>query len=507
MAKDRLDEQYKEKFRPNQDAALDRQIEDALAGLSDEDLYGTSTPQPKSHEPAGTGAPAKGQARMGKVVSVEKDDVFVDFGGKSQGIVSALQFEQEPKVGEEHEFLVERYDPAEGLLILNRKGALSTNVSWETLEEGQVVEGTVTGVNKGGLELEVKGMRAFMPAGQVDVYHVPDLNQFMGQRIQAEVTQVQREGRNIVLSRRNVVERQRQEQKEKLLAELAPDQIRRGTIRSVMDYGAFVDLGGVDGLLHVSEIAYRKLRNATEAVKVGDVVDVKILKIDRETGKLSLSLKQARGTDPWADAGAKYAAGTQVTGRITKVENFGAFVEVEEGVEGLLPVSEMSHKRIKHPSDVVKEGDTVKLVVLSSDPVTRRMSFSIKQAGPNPWATIHERYVTETVVTGTVSRVVDFGAFIELEPGLEGLVHISELSDKHVRSAADVVKPGQEVKVRILEIDKDSRRIGLSMKRATGALAAAAMTPAEPAGATPAAPPPPKKKRPELRGGLDWNWK
>jgi small subunit ribosomal protein S1 len=366
---------FKDKFRPDSDARLDAQIDAALADLSEDDLYGFNKPRP-TH-----GAGEKG-TRRGRVVSIDKDDVFVDFGGKSQGIVPLIQFEEEPKIGDELDFNVERYDPAEGLLILSRKGAAAGDVSWETLEVGQIVEGTVTAVNKGGLELLVKNMRAFMPAGQVDIYHVPDLSQFITQKLTAEVTAFERQGRNIVLSRRNVLEREREENKKKLLEELAEGQIRRGTVRSVMDFGAFVDLGGVDGLLHVSEMSFRRVRNPGEVVKVSDVVDVKILKIDRETGKLSLSLKQARGVDPWNDAQVRYAVGSHVTGRVTKIESFGAFIEVEEGIEGLLPIGEISHRRIRTPAEVVKEGDTVRLVVLSVDPAARRMSFSLKQAAP-----------------------------------------------------------------------------------------------------------------------------
>jgi small subunit ribosomal protein S1 len=368
---------YKAKFRPAARDALDDQIDAAIGGLSDDELYGAE----KTPEPAVAGA------RRGRVVSVGEDEVFVDLGGKSQGIASLLQFEEIPKVGDELEFEIERYDAREGLLILHRKGAAASSVSWETLEVGQTVEGTVTAVNKGGLEIDVKGMRAFMPAGQVDVYHVPDLSQFINQRIQAEVTQVERQGHNIVLSRRNLLEREREEQKKKLMAELAPEQIRRGTVRSIMDYGAFIDLGGVDGLLHVTELSFRRVRNVSELVKVGDQLDVKVLKIDRETGKISLSLKQARGVDPWTTAAERYASGTQLTGRVTKVESFGVFIEVEEGIEGLLPISEMSYQRIRHPSELVKEGDTLKLMVLSVDPVARRLSFSHKQAMKDPEAT------------------------------------------------------------------------------------------------------------------------
>ncbi|HUB25531.1 MAG TPA: S1 RNA-binding domain-containing protein [Tepidisphaeraceae bacterium] len=363
----------KAKFRPGGVDPLDAQLEAALGGLSEDELYGFNKPAPAE-------AGEDKTTRRGKVVSIGKDDLFVDFGGKSQGIASLVQFEEIPSVGEELEFHVERYDPREGLLILTRKGALATNVSWETLEIGQVVEGTVTGVNKGGLEIDVKGMRAFMPAGQVEIYHVPDLSQFLNQRLSAEVTQVERQGRNIVLSRRNILEREREEKKKQLLAELAPEQIRRGTVRSIMDFGAFVDLGGVDGLLHVSELAFRKVRNAGEVVKVGEVLDVKVLKVDHETGKVSLSLKQARGTDPWAAAEERYAAGAAVTGRVTRIESFGVFIEVEEGIEGLLHISEMSHNHVRHPGDLVKVSDTIRLVVLSVDPVARKLSFSRKQA-------------------------------------------------------------------------------------------------------------------------------
>ncbi len=391
---------------------------------------------------------------------------------KSQGIAKLSLFEKEPKVGDEMEFNVERYDASEGLLILGQKGAANQNVTWENVEVGQIVEGMVTGVNKGGLEVAIKGMRAFMPSGQVDIYFQPDLNTFLNQKVKAEVTQFDPHAKNLIISRRNILEREKEEQKSQLMAELAEGQIRRGTIRSVMDYGAFVDLGGMDGLLHVSEITHRRGIKPSEFVKVGDIVDVKVIRIDKETGKLSLSLKQMMA-DPWIGAENKYAVGTPVTGRVSKVENFGAFVEIEEGVEGLLPVSELSWQRVKHPSEIVKEGDTLRLVILSLDPAAKRISFSLKQAGPDPWATVNDRYARDMTLSGTVTRTADFGAFIELEPGLEGLVHISEASNQRVRSVTDVAKVGDTVQVRILEIDKDARRISLSMKRATEPVAAA----------------------------------
>ncbi len=487
-------DEYKAKFRPD-DTKLDSEVEAALSGVPMEALYGFDKPQ-AAQEPGGG---QRKTTRKGRIISVDaaKDEVFVDFGGKSQGVASFSQFETEPKVGEEIEFNVERYDAREGLLILARKGATATNVTWENLEIGQVVEGTVTGVNKGGLELQVKNMRAFMPAGQVDLYFQKDISTFIGQRLKAEVTQFDPHAKNLIVSRRNVLEREKEEAKQQMLAEISEGQVRRGTIRSIMDYGAFVDLGGLDGLLHVSEMSFRRGVKPSDLVKEGDVVDVKIVKFDRQTGKLSLSLKQTMA-DPWANAAERYAVGSQITGRVSKVESFGAFIEVEEGIEGLLPVSEMSYTRIKHPSDIVKEGDTLRLVILSTDPAAKKMSFSLKQAGPDPWKTVAERYATDMVVSGTVTRVVDFGAFVELEPGLEGLVHISEVADHRVKSAGDVAKEGQQVRVRLLEVDPKARRISLSM-RGTAELAPQAPT-------TPAATPGKAKKKQQLRGGLDWNW-
>ncbi|HEX8524426.1 MAG TPA: S1 RNA-binding domain-containing protein, partial [Tepidisphaeraceae bacterium] len=355
MAKN--DETFKEKYRPPT-TSLDQEVEAALGDLSIDDLYEKQAPSPA--RPAEGG----GKGRRGRILSVTPDDAIVDLGGKSQGLIPMTQFETEPKVGEEYDFIIDRFDVREGMLILSRKGAAATNVTWESLEVGQIVEGTVTGSNKGGLEVDVKGMRAFMPAGQVDLYFNPDIAQMVGQRVKAEVTQFSRESRNLIISRRNVLEQEKEAAKAKLQEEIAEGQVRRGIVRNIMDFGAFIDLGGMDGLLHVSEMTFRRGIKPSEIVKIGDVLDVKILKYDREAGKISLSLNQARGVDPWLDASTKYAVGTQITGRVTKVESFGAFIEVEEGVEGLLPVSEISWQRVKSPSDVLKEGDTLRLVVL-----------------------------------------------------------------------------------------------------------------------------------------------
>jgi small subunit ribosomal protein S1 len=496
---------YKEKFRPD-DSALDKQIDAALAGMSIDELYAKADADkagdPAQHPHGGAHGHDGGKGpRRGKIVSVTPDFVFVDLGGKSPGACPSQQFEAEPQVGEEMEFFVERFDPGEGLLILNRKGAAQSNVNWENLAIGTVVEGTVTGMNKGGLELDVKGMRAFMPSGQVDLFFMKDISVFLGQKLTAEVIQCDPAKKNLVISRKVILEREKEQARQRMLEEVAEGQIRRGTVRNITDFGAFVDLGGLDGLIHISEMTFRRGVKPGDVVKVGDQVDVKIIKFDKEKGKLSLSLNQARGIDPWADAATKYAPGTEITGRVTKVENFGAFVEVEEGFEGLLPVSEMSWRRIRHPNEVVKEGDTIRLVVLAVDPPQRRVTFSLKQASPDPWATVAERFPRDAVITGTVARTADFGAFIELEPGLEGLCHISELAPTRVRAVTDVVKPGQQVQVRVIELDKDNRRISLSIRRATEPVRPVAT--AAPVAAT-SEPPKKPKKRPQLKGGLEW---
>jgi len=492
-------DETREKFRPALDEKLAHEVDDALAGVTLDDLY----TEARAAKPVSPAAAPKGP-RKGRVIAVDekREEIIVDFGSKTQGICSTLQFEEVPKVGDEMEFNVDRYDVGEGLLILSKKGSIAQNISWENIEPGPIVEGIVTGMNKGGLEVQVKNMRAFMPAGQVDIYFNKDLSVYINQKIIAEVTQCDPHQKNLIISRRNVLEREKEAQKQQLLTEIAEGQIRKGTVRSVMDYGAFVDLGGLDGLVHISEMTHRRGRKPSEFVKEGDIVEVKIIKIDAETGKLSLSLKQTLA-DPWIGVENKYSVGTQLTGRVSKIADFGAFIEAEEGIEGLLPVSEMSWQRIKHPSDVVKEGETLRLVVISLDPANHKVSFSLKQAGPNPWATVNEKLATDMLVSGTVTRTADFGAFVEIEPGLEGLVHISELASNRVRAVTDVVKVGQQVQARVIEIDKDAKRISLSIKRAIETA-----VPETSATATPVTPP--KKRKEPLQGGLDfgyWNQK
>ncbi|MBC7782826.1 MAG: S1 RNA-binding domain-containing protein [Burkholderiales bacterium] len=452
-------------------------------------------------------APADDEGRQqikgdhsGVVHSINHDrgELLVELDGKNQGVAPIDQFETIPEVGQTVEFTVSHFDEQEGIYKLLKKGAAVKGGDWETIRTGQILEGMITAMNKGGLEMQIGTMKAFMPMGQVDVQFHKDISIFLGQKAKVVVQKVDRRGKNLIVSRRAIIEQERQESKAKLFEELAEGQTRRGTVRSVMDYGAFIDIGGADGLVHVSELSHRRGVKASDMIQVGDLVDVKIVKFDRETGKISLSLKQLMA-DPWTGVEMKYSVGTPVTGRVARIEKFGAFIELEEGLEGLLPVSEISWQRVASVGEVLKENDILKLAVIALDPIARKLTLSLKQSGPDPWKTAAEKYHQSDIVTGTVTRLVDFGAFVELEPGLEGLIHISELADRRIRMSSEVVKAGQSTEVRIIEIDPEKRRISLSIKQ----VHAPAPLP-EPVAVVEA---PKKNKKPkQLRGGLESGW-
>lgn len=500
MSQSQPNDPLKETFRPETDPALDQQVDAALEGADLDHVYGFD--KPEAQQPGAVVADPdldleRPGMRPGLITKVDigRGEVFVHLGGKDQGMVPLIQYEQPPHVGAQEMFYVDRFDERESMFQLSRRGAVST-AAWDTVQIGQTLEGSVTGLNKGGLEMQIGQLRAFMPAGQVDLVYHKDISLFLGQKLQVEVTQVDRKARNLIVSRRRVLEREKEEAKGKLMQELEVGQQRRGTIRSVTDYGAFVDLGGADGLLHVTEMTHRRGVKPADIVKVGDVVDVKIIKFDKDTGKLSLSLK-ATMPDPWLGAETRYATGTPVTGRVVKVESFGAFIEVEEGIEGLLPISEMSWQRLRNAREIAKEGDTLRLVVIALDVNAKKITFSLKQAAPDPWSDAPNKFSRGSVIEGTVLRTAEFGAFVEIEKGVEGLVHISELADHRVKTVSDVVKPGDRVQVRVLEVDPENRRLSLSIRRSKEPA-----TP-EPAAAAPAAPVKKKSNR-VLRGGLEF---
>ncbi len=485
------------KYRPeDMDENLQRELEEALGDMSLEDiLEAERAPRgPASTKPTGEGV------RLGQVISIQGDDIFVDMGGKSQGILPAHQFEDEPlpAEGDTIEVTIQGYKGDEGLLILSRKGAILA-ASWERLEPGLVVEGRVTGHNKGGLELSLDGIRAFMPISQVDLNRVEEeeLGAYTDRKLLVEVVEV-RQGDNVVVSRRNVLQVEAEQNKAKMLEELKEGDTVDGTVRSLMPYGAFVDIGGVDGLLHVSDMSYSRVEDPASVVQVGDHVRVKVLKLDREKDRISLGLKQAM-PDPWAGVAEKYPPNELVSGRVTRLADFGAFVELEAGVEGLIPIGELTfERRVRHPSDVLKEGDVVRVRVLSVEPDRNRISLSLKRAGEDPWIGASVRWAENTMHEGIVKRATEFGAFVELAPGVEGLVHISELADGFVRSVGEVVREADKVTVRILSVDEERRRIALSMKQSTGAA-----EPAAPATDAYEPPPAPRKRKKPLKGGLD----
>jgi len=359
------------------DAGIEAELEAAMGGLSEQELYGDMSG--KDQKPAAGQQPGR---KKGRVLSVHGPDVFVDVpGGRSQGVLSITQFpEGPPQPGAEVEFDIEGYDQANGLLLLTRKGAAQT-ADWSTVAVNMVIEARVTGTNKGGLTVDVNGIRGFMPISQIDLYRVESPEQFVNQRLRCMVSEVNPAERNLVVSRRELLEKEREELREKLWQELAEGQIRDGVVRSVKDFGAFVDLGGVDGLVHVSEMSWSRVEKAEAFVQPGQTVKVVVLKIDRDRRKVSLGMKQLVAS-PWDNIGEKYPLKHIVSGKVTRLADFGAFVELEPGVEGLIHISELSPQRVRRVADLVQPGQEVQVMVLGVDPVQRRISLSLKAALP-----------------------------------------------------------------------------------------------------------------------------
>ncbi|MEI7834999.1 MAG: S1 RNA-binding domain-containing protein, partial [Planctomycetota bacterium] len=483
------------------DADLQRELEDALGGMSVEDMLDAETPTRGGRRGAGKQDMDGQDLRKGTVIAVQGEDIFVSLGGPVEGWITVSQFEDEdvPVAGDVIEVAVERYDPSEGMLILSRKGAVQA-ATWENLQEGLLVEGRVTGHNKGGLEIDLKGIRAFMPISQVERFRVEDLAPYVGQVLRCTVTEVKRGEKNVVLSRRDLLEAEAEVAREKMFETLQEGQILPGVVRSIMPYGAFVDIGGVDGLVHVRDMSHARVEDPHEVVKEGQKVNVMVLKIDREERKISLGLKQIL-PDPWQEAEGRWTAGTVVVGRVVRVMDFGAFVELDKGVDGLIPVSELTfERRVGHPSEVVTVGDVVKVRVMKVDAAAKRISLSLKRTGDDPWTGASVRWAKDSIVEGVVTRLADFGAFVELTGGVEGLVHISELTDKHVRSVADAVQVGKRVQAKVLNVDEEARRISLSVKQA----AVSGLPPLAGEPDAPVSPPAPATKRKTpLKGGLD----
>ena len=448
--------------------------------------------------------PQHHEFRRGRISAIRGDDIFVDLPGdtgKMQGVVPASQFDRPPRIGSIMDFVVDHIDESQGLVFLSREGAIS-RATWEQLQKGAAVEARCISKNKGGLELEmIGGIRAFMPASQVDIHHVGDLEPFVGQRLEGVVQDIDRKSKKVVLSRRLLLEQRKEAAKEKLLAELEPGQQVKGTVVSIVEYGAFIDLGGVDGLLHVSDMSHGHVNKPAEVVTKGQELDLKVLKIDPEKGRISLGLKQVQ-PDPWEKYTSTLEVGSQITGTVTRTAQFGAFVELEPGVDGLLPMSELSWKRIHKADEVVKVGEQVRATVIGFDPEKRRLTLSLKQTTGDPWTGAEHRYSRESQVEGKVLSTTDFGAFVEIEAGLEGLVHISELAPHRVGQVTDVVQAGDVKSFRILEVDEENRKIRLSLKPAPEVSEQAEQAPADDRSQKPGAAKR-KKRRDSLKGGME----
>jgi len=418
--------------------------------------------------------PHEGELIQGRVVKRHEKDVIVDFGYKSEGLVPIEQFTLpdgtvQVQVGDLIDVMVDRQgEQPEGYILLSHQKA-SRLRSWDNLEkahrDGLVVLGRVTGRIKGGLSVDV-GVPAFMPGSQIDVRPIHNLDSFLEQDIPVKIVKLNRRRGNVVVSRKMAVEEEQHVRKSAALQVLAEGAIVTGVVKNLTEYGAFIDLGGVDGLLHVSDMSYGRVNHPSEIVSAGDEITVRVLKFDREKERISLGLKQMI-PDPWESIQERYPSGSKVIGRVVSVTDYGAFVELEPGVEGLIHISEMTwSRRMKHPSKLVKAGDQVEAVVLDVKPRERRVSLGIKQLEPDPWTTVADRYAIGSVVEGRVRKLTDFGAFIEIEEGIDGLVHISDLSwTKRVKHPSEVVKKGQLVQAVILNIDAPNRRLSLGVKQ------------------------------------------
>jgi small subunit ribosomal protein S1 len=417
--------------------------------------------------------PAADEVLQGVVLGITGKDVIIDFGYKSEGIVPIEQFQNSSggvtvQPGDVVDVMIEHGERPEGYVLLSHTRAARLRV-WDNLDrafqEQLIVSGRVLGRVKGGLAVDV-GIKAFMPGSQADPRPIHNLDSLIGQDIPVKIVKLNRRRGNVVVSRKMAVEEEINSRKSATLEHLAEGSVVTGVVKNLTDYGAFIDLGGIDGLLHVTDMSYGRVNHPSEMLHVGDEITVRILKFDRSKERVSLGIKQLE-PDPWDTVSERYPLNGRVIGRVVNVTDYGAFVELEAGVEGLIHISEMTwSRRMKHPSKVVKPGDQVEAVILEVHPKERRISLGLKQLEPNPWTTVDSRYSVGSVVEGRVRNMTDFGAFIEIEEGIDGLVHVSDLSwTKRVKHPSEVLKKGQNVQAVILNIDSASHRLSLGIKQ------------------------------------------
>ncbi len=415
----------------------------------------------------------EGEVINGNVLKVTETHVVIDVGFKSEGLIPIEEFRQEDgtvevKPGDKVDVLLENTEDRDGYVVLSREKAERMKI-WDSIERAyqdqSVITGRVIERIKGGLAVDI-GVRAFLPGSQVDLHPIRNLDSLRGQELRMRVIKVNKRRGNIVLSRKAVLEEEYYKLKEETLKSLEEGKIVSGVVKNITDYGAFVDLGGIDGLLHITDMSWGRVNHPSDLFNIGDKIEVKILKFDRLEEKVSLGYKQLTD-DPWLSAAERYPKGTRVETKVVSLTDYGAFVELEEGVEGLIHISEMTwNKRIKHPSKILNVNDIVEAEVLDLDAENRRISLGIKQTEPNPWDLIEEKYAINSIVTGKVRNLTDFGAFIEVEEGVDGLVHVSDLSwTKKIKHPSEVLKKGQDVSAVVLNVDAENQRLSLGIKQ------------------------------------------
>jgi small subunit ribosomal protein S1 len=415
----------------------------------------------------------EGEVAKGTIVSVENDYVVVDIGYKSEGQIDINEFKDadgniKAEVGQQVDVLLERAEDEDGTIILSKEKAAKIKV-WDEISrvynEDGVITGAIVGRVKGGMSVDI-GVPAFLPGSQVDLRPVRNLDSLIGQTFDFKILKFNKKRANIVLSRRVLLEKEREYKKRDTLKVLEDGRVMKGVVKNLTDYGVFVDLGGIDGLLHITDMSWGRVGHPSEMFKIGDEIEVKVLHFDRDRERVSLGLKQLK-EDPWSAAAASYPVGTRVAGKVVSLADYGAFVEVEEGVEGLIHVSEMSWTRkVRHPSKIVNVGDTVEAVVLSINPEAKRISLGMKQVEPNPWDLIAEKYPVGTIIAGRIKNITDFGLFIGIDEGIDGLVHISDISwTKRLKHPGEIFKKGDEVKAVVLNIDRENERFSLGIKQ------------------------------------------
>jgi len=416
---------------------------------------------------------SEGEVLKGTVVQIGKEFIMLDVGAKSEGRIAISEFLDADgkltiKIGDEVEALLVRWDDDDGEIVLSKDKAAKIKV-WEEItrihNEDGTISGQITARVKGGLSVDI-GVNAFLPGSQVDSRPIKNLESLVGQTFDFKILKFNKRRGNVVLSRRVILEVEREAQKKETLSTLAVDSVVEGVVKNLTDYGAFIDLGGLDGLLHVTDMSWGRLAHPSELFSVGDKVTVKVLAFDKEKSRVSLGLKQLQ-EDPWITAAQKYQVGEKVTGKVVSLADYGAFVELDRGIEGLIHVSEMSWTRkVRNPASILKVGDVVECIILKVDTEAKRISLGMKQVDPNPWDTVAERYPIGTIIEGKIKNITDFGVFIGIDEGIDGLVHISDISwTRRYKHPSEVFKKGDSVRALILAIDRDQERFSLGIKQ------------------------------------------